>query len=404
MNIVCFSYNAPPQNDPEAFCTARFLSSLAQGGVNVHLVTMDHGPGIDAELVSFFLNHRIKVTRIPIEKPRLIIRAVSNVRYRYHGPFAHQLSRCISTVNRVLRTYEKPILLTRSYPVISNIVGYYCQRNVEHWMAHFGDPYPGFGMYSRRHLWKYYADLWWARKICNRSSLITVTCRNANRWFCDTLKMDISPKVEVVPHIGLPHLTEKHFSSISSSKVTFSHVGFWSERRSLTSVLSEFHAAHTLNSNIRLEQHGPMDVSSFDYKRDVNYAYFSAYINEALSPRAASLILSQADINIVIDQDDQLSYCPYLASKFAYAVAAGRPILAIGQADSEMSRLYAEIEGFYFCDIRLKGALRQTLLSIASSPGDSWVCPNEALIKAFSPETIANKFLLRVSDLLAQGK
>lgn len=403
MVIVCFSYNAPPQNDPEAFCTARFLSALAAKGIHVHLVTMDHEPSIDPELMSFFLDSRVNVTRIPIERPSRIANAINNVRYRFHGPLAHPLSQCISTVNSVLRDYENPILLTRSYPIISNIVGYYCRPNAAHWVAHFGDPYPGFGMYSRRHFWKHHADLWWAKRIFLRASVITVTCRNATRWFSDTLKIGVVKKTEVVTHIGFPHLTKRPSAFSHSDEVRFAHVGFWSERRYLTAVLAEFRAANALNPRIRLEQHGPMDVAEFDETRGLNSAYFRAHSNRPISPKTASSILSEADINIVVDQNDQLNYCPYLASKFAYGVASGRPILAIGQSDSEMAKLHSEFGGFYFSDIRSSGNLRDILLSIASTPRDHWIYPNAALIKAFSPDEIASKFLLRIEKLLAQA-
>ena len=175
MVIVCFSYNSPPQNDAEAFCTARFLSALAAKGIHVHLVTIDHAPDIDSTLTSFFLDSRVDVTRIPIKPPSQIANSLIKFQYRFHGPLASQLPQCISTVNSVLRDYENPILLTRSYPVISNVVGYYCRRNATHWIAHFGDPYPGFGMYSRRDAWKHYADLWWSKRIFRRASAVTVT-------------------------------------------------------------------------------------------------------------------------------------------------------------------------------------------------------------------------------------
>lgn len=402
MVIVCFSYNAPPQNDPEAFCTARFLSALAAKGIHVHLVTMDHEPSIDPELTSFFLDHRVKATRIPIERTDRIANVINNVRYRFHGPLAHQLPQCISTVNRVLRDYENPILLTRSYPIISNIVGYYCRPNAAHWIAHFGDPYPGFGMYSRRHFWKHHADLWWSKRIFRRASLITVTCRNATRWFSDTLKIDARKKTEVVTHIGFPHLTQKPDTFGHSQEIRFAHVGFWSERRYLASVLTEFRAANSLNPHIRLEQHGPMDATELDETKSVNSAYFRAHSNRPISPKTASSILSEAGINVVVDQNDQLSYCPYLASKFAYSVASGRPILAIGQADSEMAKLHAEFGGFYFSNIHSAGNLRDVLLSIASTPRDRWIYPNSALRKAFMPDEIANRFLLRIETLLKQ--
>jgi hypothetical protein len=404
MVIVCFSYNAPPQNDPEAFCTARFLSALAAKGIHVHLVTMDHEPSIDPALTAFFLDRRVRVTRIPIESPRRIVNLINGFRYRFHGPLAHQLAQCISTLKSVLRDYENPILLTRSYPVISNIVGYYCRHHAAHWFAHFGDPYPGFGMYSRRDFWKHHADLWWSKIIFQRASAVTVTCRNAVKWFSEILNTDVSTKTAVVTHIGFPHLTQGTNTYADSREVRFAHVGFWSERRYLQSVLAEFGAANALNPHILLEQHGPMDTGWLEETMSTNSSYLRVHSNRPMSPKIASAILGESDINVVIDQNDNLAYCPYLASKFAYSVASGRPVLAIGQSDSEMAKLHAEFGGFYFSDIRSSGDLRDILLSIASTPRDHWSYPSAALMNAFSPDEVASKFLLRVEKVLGHDK
>ena len=76
-----------------------------------------------------------------------------------------------------LREYENPILLTRAFPLVSNLVGYYCRKDASAWVAHFSDPYPPFEWQNH-----WYSRLArpihrrWARRILEQADLITVTC------------------------------------------------------------------------------------------------------------------------------------------------------------------------------------------------------------------------------------
>src|SRR5882672_6774913 len=198
MNVVCFSYNAPPLNDSEAYCTARLLSALVSEGIDVHLVTIKLSGEGNEEDVPSLLDRRITVTRIQRNTPNLRSRITGAFRYSFHGSGAAHIGDYIATMKAILKEYKHPWLITRASPLISNAVGYYCKVHTACWIAHFSDPCPGYGMYSRRNCWKRLFDGWWSRRIISQSSLVTVTSRNAIRWFSESLGEDLSSKMHVL--------------------------------------------------------------------------------------------------------------------------------------------------------------------------------------------------------------
>jgi hypothetical protein len=404
LKIVCFSHNAPPQNDPEAFCTARFLSALSAHGSDVHLITMVHPDAIEREVTEKLLDPWIRLTRLEREQSSAASRAAA-IRNGVIGEEAAAFAKCVAAVREALARAGKgrAILLTRAYPAFSNMVGYACRREAAVWIAHFSDPFPGFGMYSRRNGWRAHVDHWWARRILSSADLVTVACRNALRWFSEKVCSDLAAKVHVVYPIGFPHLTDVAAAyTAASAECRFTHVGYWSERRYMRRVLEEFTAAASEVPGIFLHHLGATDVPGRSLLKAAAHSILAPGSDSIASPLAASRLLAESDVNMVIDQNDGLGYSPYLASKFAYAVAAGRPILAIGEADSEVALLCREHGGFYFADITRPGALQRSLVAVARTSPTLRARPSESLQRVFRPGTVAGAFLDRVDALMQE--
>ena len=407
MKVVCFSYNAPPKNDAEGFCTARFLSALSQHGADVHLITMDHPGEVEPPAIEALLDSRIQVTRIPLSG-QSCGNLCQSLKCGVLGTESLDFARCVAEVRNALSSQvtTSAVLVTRAYPAFSNMVGYKCRKDAAMWVAHFGDPYPGFQMYSRRNSWRRFVDQWWGKRIFNEADLVTVTCRNAVRWFAESLGEHIKAKMHVVYHVGFPHLrsTQSIFSSDRGSQANdvlkFTHVGFWSERRSMGRVLEEFAEAAALLPKVELRQFGPTDLVGRELLNRLSTNFLSVCAQGASSPFVSSELLVASDVNVVIDQNDSIGYCPYLASKFAYCVASQRPILAVGEPDSEMAKLHEEYGSFYFADVTRPGALRNVVCEIAKAPSDGLKIPSDALSALFRPETVAKAFLDRTDDML----
>ena len=391
MKLCCFSYNSLPQNDAEAFCTARFLSALATKGLEVELITVDHQAQVEKSVQDELLHPGIKIHRIPLE-PASPLSLTDAWTYKYFSNHPIQIGPLVQRVRKHLAAYaDKPILLTRASPAISNVVGFHTKDLASLWVAHFSDPSPGVGAYSGRTRHIEMLESWWSKRILISADIISVTNRHAVRWFRERHSPPDSTSFHVAYHVGTPSLQPADRSGyyFDASQVNFAHVGFWGKRRFMADVIREFEAANQDNPRIALRQFGPVDPGATDELAGIQWLTVNP---ESINPRVSTAILERASINVVIDQYDHLSYCPYLPSKFAYAVAARRPILAIGQENSEMGKLFEEYGSFYFANIERPGALRETLLKISKTPHEQLLRPCNRLAAIFDPNNVATKF------------
>jgi len=204
-----------------------------------------------------------------------------------------------------------------------------------------------------------------------------------------------STDFHVTYHVGSPSLcTTDQLFSLDDSLINFAHVGFWSKRRYLEDVLREFEQAHQENPRLSLHQFGPIEPGT---EKELAQKRWITVRAGMISPRMSTAILESENINLVIDQNDRTPYCPYLPSKFAYAVKSRRPILAIGQLNSEMGKLFQEYRCFYFADIRQPGSLCTALLEISRTPPDHLLRPCYSLNKIFDSENVASNFTEKIS-------
>tara|TARA_B110000285_G_C15002787_1_gene552297 strand:- start:225 stop:1121 length:897 start_codon:yes stop_codon:yes gene_type:complete len=293
--------------------------------------------------------------------------------------------------------------VTRAYPVASNIIGYKLKQKLGiTWIAHFSDPYPGFGMYSRRNIHIKYIDSWWARRILRNADVISVTCENALRWFKDYHNTDVKVKWTVTDHIGDPPLRVSGRIIGSHSDLVFAHVGRLHRQRYVDAIIREFSDFHQIEGpTFRLLQFGPVDLGEM-YKSPKHRqlpVWFEVLSGQVNSPTDATIVLDEADVNVVVDQDDGIASCPYLASKFAYAVIAGKPILAIGQKDSAMAQMCAEYKCFYFADGREKGDISRVLSEIVRAPAEARLIPSDRLKDKFMQQRVAQGFVEAVGPI-----
>lgn len=400
MRIVCFSFLSLPLSDPEAYCTARFLSALARAGADVTLLTVVHPDEVDPSACAELQDPAINVVRLPLDKSKTISIGDA-VRYGFVSWHAVHLKSLIEGVRRHLSSHSESVLISRSFPAISNVVAYHARDLARLWVAHFSDPYPGLQMYSGRMLHWRLLDSRWAKRILRSADLVTVTNRNAMRWFREVHGAAARGRFHVAYHVGGPPLDHDDVDArFDPQLANFVHVGFWPRRRYLAEVFGEFGFAHASNGRIALHHFGQVEPGVAEEIRTARLPWLRL-VTEPMSPRFATAVLESRTVNVVVDQADRLPYCPYLASKFAYAVTSGRPLLAIGQADSEMSRLAREYGSFYFADVTQPGSLRRTLLEMTENGIDKLAVPSARLRSLFAPEDVADKFVAVVEGAMA---
>lgn len=404
MNIICLSLAAPPLNDPESFCTARFLSALVNAGHNVDLCTLDHPKQLDDKVVSQLLNPKIEVTLIPLKKTSKLQSIFTRIKYGFFGEYSKHIDSIYDALEDLVSVRDNPILITRSYPICSSIVGYLAKKRLSvPWIAHMSDPFPGYGVYSRRDFLIKKLDIWWSNRIVTKADLVSVTCSNAIRFFNDLHDSDFSDRCIVLGHIGTPSLKGSDLILNADNRVQFAHVGRLIDRRYLDQLIEEFTATRIkLGPKFLFLQYGPIFFagSSHEGFDPTSTDWLNVLNGTIVSPMDATAVLEQSDVNVVVDQDDSIDYCPYLASKFAYAVEAGKPILAVGIKNSAMARMASEYGCFYHADGRTPGAIAEAVERIIATPDHERLRPTSELKELFTGHHIAAEFDKAVERLL----
>lgn len=204
MQIVVFSYNFLPMDDAEAYCTARFTNALAEAGHAVHVITMQHATCVPLDVINEILSANIRITNVTKTVAHRPI--LSRLQYGTSEWNSVDLSNCIRVVKDVLKQYDHPILITRSNPTASNIVGWHCRKDAFKWVAHFSDPFPWFHA-----SWPLnWANNRWCRRFMNDADICSVTCPDVLHFFnaFDPFVFQKNQsKFVLVPHIGDPILT-----------------------------------------------------------------------------------------------------------------------------------------------------------------------------------------------------
>ena len=363
MDFVVFSYNYLPQNNPEAFCTARFANALAEAGHNVHVVTLEHPRQIPEDLERELAPSVKNITRVPL-KP---IKKSYWPRIRYQTPEwdAKDYSACIKMLKSVLSKYDKPILVSRMCPAASGIVAWHCRKNAALWVNHFSDPYPNYlkgGFFGRIVNQFTYR---WTRRFLSDSAFCTITCPDVIRFFNERVMPVSDERFTLVPHIGEPLIKpDEKWESPCKDKPFIAHAGNCYDGRYASELVRELLICKKNGCDIAFVQAG--DILEKDVKvleqGNIDFRRINLH-----SPREASSIFLSAAINLVIDlKINYGGYTPFIPSKFVYLLYTDKPIVVFARKDSWMYRLAQEYPdaGIWFADVNEEGALAMTCKNI----------------------------------------
>ncbi len=403
MDIVCVSHNAPPLNDAEALCTARLLSALVGCGANVHLVAADLPPSLEPSICAELMDKRIQTTYVRAKAGRFARLAVG-ARFQFHSQRVEWIAPAIKTTRAILQQYENPILLTRAFPMASNLVGYYCRQDAKAWVAHFSDPYPPFEW--QNHWCSRFVrpvNRRWARRILKNADLITVTCPNATRYIEEKSGYSFRHKAEVVTHLALPKLKRGGFKlDRKPDEFVIAHIGTMMARRRPDLLLKGALLAMERHPEIRFLQYGHVDEETLRLCRS-SPAFERLDIRHVgnLSPRDAADLQQQVDVNMIVDTDLGLSYSPFILSKFPHSVCAGRPMLMLSAVDSEMARLTAKYGGGEFVPFSSPEAVAEAICRLFAGRNEKVNSTRLTEYQSeFSPEHIAQPFFDRLKLLV----
>lgn len=407
--IVCVSYNSPTENNAEGICTARLLSALALAGFRVHWVTGQHSRSLEEAAERELVHPGIEITRISTPRCTRLLQVLLETRHQLHAPYLPWVVGAVPATSTLLRQNPAAILLTRSMPAISNVVGYYCRRVAKAWVAHFSDPYPVSGWrHSRRgaHL-SFALHRRWARRIWARADLLTVTCANAGRYMEEQLGVPLREKTHVLTHLALPKLAPGggRFKR-NPGEFWLAHFGNLMSQRNADVVLEGFLRAARKLPQLRFLQLGNVDpeVMHSEKLRGENLAALKLVHDGNLNPRAASDLREQVDVNVVVDADLGNNYSPFIASKYPHSVCSGRPLLMLSHEDSAMGDYTRRFGGGVLASFRDPLAVEAAVLRLhrAWLNADNTFVPSERLMREFAPETVIPPFLERVEEVLTR--
>ena len=403
MNIVCVSHNAPPLNDAEALCTIRLLSALVEFGVQVHLVAADTPVSLDRGIHEELMDKRISVTSVALPAGRLA-RAGSVAKHLFHGHSVEWVSPAVEATRAVLARVENPILLTRAFPLVSNLVGYHCRGHARAWVAHFSDPYPPVEWQNH-----WYSRLArpihrrWARRMLREADLVTATCSNAIRYIEEKSGFDFGHKAHVLSHLALPELGPGGFTfDREPNEFVVAHIGNLMQRRRPDLLLQGAMLAMERHPAIRFLQYGHVDDEVLALCRSSS-AFRKLDIRKVdnLSPRDAADLQRQVDVNVVVDTDLGLSYSPFILSKFPHSVCAGRPLLMLGSPDSDMARFTRCHGGGEFVPFSTPEVVCEAICRLYAAQVEGREAgPSRAYANEFSPDRIVRPFMERLDQLL----
>ena len=402
-SYVVFSYNFLPLNDAEAFCTARFVNALAEEGHGVHVVTMDHEPQVPSAAIAELLPADVRITRIPLSR-----RArpwLARLRYQTNEWNAADVSDCIRTLERVLLSYERPLLISRSNPAASNLVAWHCRRFAAKWIAHFSDPFPWFYGRSLRGRVIEKTMKRWGRRILRDADGLSVTCLNVLPFFEETYGPVFRAnrrKFFVTPHIGEPLLSPVDGIGVDFSRETIiSHTGNLSENRFAREVLAECITATERGAKFCFLQAGYM--SADDQERFSANGRFPFVRTSFSDPRAATTIFCRSSVNLVVDLRTGLDYVPFLPSKFVYLLFTDSAIVIYSSRNSAMYHLAREHgeAGIFFADVNVQGSLAETLAGLLRSPEAAY--DRRRIRERFARQTVCRAFTEQVQALPARS-
>jgi glycosyltransferase involved in cell wall biosynthesis len=404
--IVCVSFNSPPQNDAEAICTARLLSSLAEMGCEVHWITAAHTRTLDESVEQEIVSPKIRITRVQIPCLTQSVKFMLEMRHQVHVPHLEWVSPAITAARKKLSEIRGAVLLTRSMPVVSNIVGYYCRSLPAAWIAHLSDPYP-FSFTSNKGVTTFASVLLhrrWAKRIIENADLITVTCQNAARFMKERLRIRFTDRTLVLTHLGLPKLA-RGGAILERKKNEFwlAHFGALMTHRNPEVLLAGLSRAAKRIPHLRFLQLGYID--SDVVHRPGCDSIIRLQDDRNLNPRDASDLREQVDVNVIVDADIGTEYSPFIASKYPHSVCSGRPLLMITHPDSAMNDYTRVHGGGVVASYRNPGEVERAILELHSDreKGDRSYFPSSELLNQFSAETIIPPFIEKLKSLAGKS-
>ena len=388
MNILIYSYNFFPQADPESYCSTRFASALARAGHNVTVVTMDWPIQVSKESYESLVAKELKIIRVPFSSQKntplkgLLI-------YGHKSQMAVDVPKSVNVVKRELKAMNSPILVTRSLPIASAMVGLKTYRFAAKWVVHFSDPVPWVN-YANTIGHKLLRRL--ERNIIKKSFLksdkISLTCEYAKKYFKDEFGSAFDEnKVVVLNHIGDYRLSQP-IDYNQQRKPILMHCGMIYFNRGADIIKDIMVDFESEGYDCEFIQVGSVDKTVKKYLEGLEHikVYDSSSLEESITARKFARVLFIPDFQV------SLPYSPFLLSKFVYQVMENIPIVVYSLKNSEMHDFVDKYpkSGIFWAETGDKESLKSAIKSAMECNPENF--DRTEIRKCFAEETIVKVF------------
>lgn len=395
MNIVIYSYNFFPQADPESYCSTRFASALARVGHNVTVVTMDWPMQVSKQNYDALVANELKIVRVPFsDKKNTPIKGL--LIYGHKSQMAVDVPESVKAVKCELKSMDSPILVTRTHPIASTMVGLKTYKYATKWIAHYSDPVPWNGYSTtigHRLLRRLEYNI--IKRSFEKSDGISLTCEHAKLYFKEEFGAAFDEKkVLITTHIG-DYRIAKNTEYIPNNERILMHSGMIYAHRGgdvIKDIMLEF---ETEGYDCKFVQIGYVDKSIKNSL--INIDRITIYDNQSLETSLE--YQKKASVQFIPDFETNADYSPFLLSKLVYLVMGESPLVVYSHKNSEMHDYaikYPEA-GIFWAEMGNKESLKSAIKSAMSS--DTKTFDRTQIRKCFAEETIVKNFEEAVNRL-----
>jgi glycosyltransferase involved in cell wall biosynthesis len=398
MNIVYYSYNFLPQADAESYCATRFAAALHRSGHNVTVITMDWDMQVSEKTYKALVPEDMRIIRLPFS-----IRKNTPLKgllwYGHRSQMAVDVPNSVVATNTVLKSLEKPILITRTHPVMSSMVGIKSSKYADKWIAHFSDPIPWFGEFSDTigHKFLKRQEMNIIRKAFMRADAISVTCMHVCKYFKDVYGDSFNQdKVFMTTHIGDYRLdpSPEHVENPNQKRILL-HPGSIFARRGGLTIAKVMKELASENYDCQFVHVG--DVENTLQNELIDSSNVKIY--NTISPETSVELRKDAKAIFVPDFQSPLSYSPFILSKFVYQIMSDKPMVLYSKKDCEMHDYavrYPEA-GIFWAEADNVESLKEAIKEAMEC--DSTKINRNNIRKCFNENTIVRHFEESVQNI-----
>ena len=359
---------------------------------------MDWPGQISEESYKALVAEELEIIRIPFSKHQNTpLKAL--LWYGHNSQMAVDVPHCTCAVKQVLKSQEKPILITRTMPIMSSMVGLKTRKYAYKWIAHFSDPVPWNG-YANTLGHKLLRRLEYniVKKTFIKADKISVTCQYVCQYFKDEYGEAFSEdKVFKLTHIGDYRLGGPMSQSNNNAATPILlHPGTIYARRGGNAIAKVMKKLDLESYKCKFIQVGEVD----NLIKNILIDSDNVEVHDTISLEKSLEFRKQAKAIFIPDFESNLNYSPVLLSKFVYQIMDNTPLVLYSYSKGEMHD-YAERfpeAGIFFAEIgdteSLKVAIKKAM------EYDNSKIDRSHIRECFAEETIVNAFTQAVQCLL----